>query len=76
LGFIASALSPLNQTVAIQHRVYGAFRRRRHHRESAQQLLADLGGTPTRILSAQPDDCALNLERYLVGVPIGAAAAV
>jgi hypothetical protein len=57
------AFAPLDRTVPIQYGVYGAFGRCRHHGESADQLLADLGGSPTRVFGAQSEDRTLELKR-------------
>ncbi len=56
--------------------MHGTGRRRLDHRVLPDQLVADLGSTPGRLLLLDPQDGALDLERQAVGLPIGRPAAV
>jgi hypothetical protein len=66
----------LDQTVAIEHGMDRAFGRDRNARESAEQALANLSSTPAGVLALHVQDEIFHLEWKLVGVAIGAAAAV
>src|SRR5713101_2918410 len=66
----------LHQTVAIQHRMNGAFGRYRDTGEPADQALSDLTSTPGGVLALHVQDIVLHLKRKLVGIPIGTPASV
>src|ERR1700681_4747151 len=66
----------LHQTVAIQHRMNGAFGRYRDTGEPADQALADLTSSPGGVLALHVQDKVLHLKRKLVGIPIGTPAPV
>src|SRR5712691_10833695 len=53
----------LHEMVAIQHRMHGADRGQVRAGELLPELLADLGRTPARVLSLQPNDRRLNGRR-------------
>ena len=76
LGLVAPTFAPLDQSVAVEHGVDGADRRRLDHRELADQLVADLRGSPGRIVTLDAQNAALDLEGQLVGVPIRPPASV
>jgi hypothetical protein len=56
--------------------MHRADRRRLEHRELAQQLVADLSGTPGGMLLLNPQDRTFNLKGQLVGLPVRSPAAV
>ena len=56
--------------------MHGADRRRLDVVVQAAQLLADLGCTPTRVLAPQSHNQRFDLNRQLVGLPIGSPATV
>src|SRR5215831_424275 len=65
-----------DEAMAIEHGMHGTDRRRLDVIVPPAQLLADLGRTPARVLAPQPHDQRLDLNRQLVGLPVGPAAAV
>src|SRR5262249_51940488 len=56
------------QAMTIQHGMDGAFGWDGYARKSAQQALANLAGTPTRVFTLHIQNEVLHLERKLVGV--------
>ena len=62
--------------MAIKHGMHGADRGRLDHRALADQLGADLGRSPGGMLFRDAQDCALDLKRQFVGMPIGPARAI
>src|SRR5215472_16792835 len=62
--------------MTIQHRMDGALGRNGDPRESAQQALANLAGTPAAVLALHVQDGVLHLEGELVGVALGSSASV
>jgi hypothetical protein len=68
------AAAPLDQAMAIEHGVDGAFGRDRNTRESAEQSLADFASPPAGVLALQVQNVTLYLKRELVGVAIRAPA--
>src|ERR1700730_10807354 len=75
---VARPAAALDQAVAVEHRVNGAFGGNLDVSvEATHQQFADLAGAPVRLLALQPDDQGLELLRELVGVtyrPPGAVA--
>src|SRR5580700_8896906 len=66
---VARPAAALDQAVAVEHRVDGAFGGNLDVAiEPAHQQLADLAGAPVRLLALQSDDQGLDLLRELVGV--------
>ena len=76
LSFVATPLTPFDQAVAIQYGMNGALGWRLDHGIFPDQVIADLGGTPAGIFALELQDCALDLERQLIGVAVRSAAAV
>src|ERR1700736_4762777 len=70
------ATAALDQAVAIQNRMDGAFGRDFDVGESADQALSDLTGAPAGVLTLHVQDKVLHLNGKLVGIPIGTAAPV
>ena len=66
----------LDQTVAIQQRMDGTFRRNLDAGESADQALANLTRTPGGVLTLHVQGVVLHLERQLVRIVMRAAASV
>jgi len=76
LGLVTTSRLALNQSIAIQHGVYGADRRWLDHGELPQQLVADLPGAPGRVLFLDPKERAFDLKGQLVGLSVGRPATV
>src|SRR5580700_8406608 len=71
---VARPAAALDQAVAVEHRVNGAFGGNLDVSvEATHQQFADLAGAPVRLLALQPDDQGLDLLRELVGVTYRAA---
>src|SRR5437868_9059245 len=62
--------------MAIEHRMDGALGRDGNSGESAQQALANLAGTPARVLALHVQDEVFHLEGKLMGIAVGPSAAV
>jgi hypothetical protein len=62
--------------MAIEHGVHGTDRRGLEVAAAAAQLLADFGSTPAGVLPFALHDQALDLDRQLVGLPVGATTAI
>src|SRR5262252_5301012 len=62
--------------MTIEHGMDGALGRDGDAGESAEQTLADLAGTPTRVLALHVQDEVFHLEGELVSVVMGAATPV
>src|SRR5215213_2111275 len=62
--------------MAVKDRMDGAFGRRGDHREVAHELGSDLRCTPAGMFTPQPYDRPLQLKGELVGMSIGASAAI
>ena len=67
---VPRAAAALDQAVAVEHRVNGAFGGNLDVSVEAthQQFAQDLAGAPVRLSRSQPDDQGLDLLRELVGV--------
>ena len=76
LGLVASALAATDETVAVEDGMNGADRRRLDHGKLADQLVANLGGSPGRVFALDAENASLDLEGQLVGMPIGPPASV
>ena len=72
LGPAPSPGSPLDQAMAIEHRVYGADRGRVYIRIKSSQSFPDLRRPPARLVLLAPHDQRLDLDRELIGMAIGA----
>src|ERR1051325_2031919 len=70
------AATALDQTMAIEYGVNGAFRGDGNTGKSAEQTLANLASTPAGVLVLHVQNEVLKLKRKLVGVTIRAAASV
>src|SRR5215467_14815437 len=70
------ATAPLHQSVAIEHRMNGAFGGDRNIGEPARQALADFASPPAGVLTFHIQDVVLDLKRKLVSVTIGTSASV
>src|ERR1700724_2235451 len=66
----------LHQTVAIQHRMNGAFGRYRDTGKPAQEALANLTGTPAGVLALHVQDEVFHLEGKLMRIAVGSSASV
>src|ERR1700693_3021912 len=66
----------LDQTMAIQHRMNGAFRWNRNTRKPADQALSDFASTPAGVLALHVQNIVLHLKGKLMGIAIGTAASV
>src|SRR5262249_48543580 len=73
---MAVSAATADQAMAIEHGMHGADRGRLHIVVKPTQLRADLGRAPARVLTPEPHDQRLDLDRELVGLPVGPAAAV
>jgi hypothetical protein len=62
--------------MTIQHRMDGAFGGDGDSGESAEEALANLAGTPTRVFALHVENEILHLKRKLMGVAVGASASV
>src|SRR5258708_19665019 len=62
--------------MAIEHRMDGALGRDGNSGESAQEVLANLAGTPTRVLALHVQDEVFHLEGKLMRIAVGPSAAV
>jgi hypothetical protein len=76
LGPATRSSATLDQAMAIEHGMEGAFGGNRNIGESAQPAFADLTGAPAGVLVLHVEDVVLDLKGELVGVAIGAPAAV
>ena len=76
MSTMAQAAATLHQTVAIQHRVDGAFRRDGDAGEPAEQALADLTGAPAAMLALHVQNVVLHLKGKLVGIAKGTSAPI
>jgi hypothetical protein len=65
-----------DQAMAIEHRMDGALGRDFDSRESADEPLSDLAGTPARVLALHVDNEILHLKRKLMRAAIRASASV
>jgi hypothetical protein len=70
------ATALLDQTVAIQHGMDGAFGGKGNLGESTEQALANFASTPTGVLVLHVQNVVLDLKGKLVGVAIGTPASV
>ena len=70
------ATAALDQTVAIEHGMDGAFGGKGDLGESAEQALANLASTPAGVLVLHVQNVVLDLKGKLVGIAIGTAASV
>src|SRR2546423_2940825 len=68
--------APLDQTMAIQHRMDGALGRDGNTGKSADQALANFASTPAGVLVLHVQNIVFYLERKLVGVAIRTATSV
>ena len=75
-GFVAAAPSAPHQTMPVEDSVDGADGRARQPGIPAPEPIADLGRSPMGILPLEPDNQRLDLQRELVGMPIGPPAPV
>src|SRR5260221_12308732 len=73
---MAQAAATLHQTVAIQHRVDGAFRRDGDAGEPAEQALADLTGAPVAMLALHVQNVVLHLKAKVAGIAKGTSAPI
>src|ERR1700720_3011981 len=62
--------------MTIQHRMDGAFGGDGDSGESAEEALANLAGTPTRVFALHVENEILHLKRKLMRVAVGASASV
>src|SRR5258708_21083703 len=62
--------------MAIEHRMDGALGRDGNSGESAQEALANLAGTPGRVLALHVQDEVFHLEGKLMRIAVGPSAAV
>src|SRR5712692_10335864 len=62
--------------MAIEHRMDGALGRDRNSGESAQEALANLAGTPARVLALHVQDEVFHLEGKLIRIAVGPSASV
>src|SRR5947209_13516067 len=62
--------------MAIEHRMDGALGRDGNSGESAQQALANLAGTPARVLALHVQDEVFHLEGKLIPIAVGSSASV
>jgi len=73
---MAQATAALHQTVAIQHRMDGAFGRDGDAGEPPEPALSDLTGAPAGVLALHVQDVVLHLKGKLVGLPKGTSAPI
>src|ERR1700730_138530 len=73
---MAQAAAALHQTVTIQHRMDGAFRRDGDAGEPPEQALSDLTGAPAAMLALHVQDVVLHLKGKFVGIPKGTSAPI
>ncbi len=76
LGPTTHTAAALDQAMAIQHRMDGALGRDRNSRESAQEALANLAGTPAWVLALHVQDEVFHLEGKLIRIAVGSSASV
>jgi hypothetical protein len=79
LGALSTTTHPaaaLHQAMTIQHRIDGAFGGDGDSGESAEEALANLAGTPTRVLALHVQDVVLHLKGELMGIAVRASASV
>src|SRR5215472_3377889 len=76
LSTTTHAAAALDQAMTIQHGMDGAFGRDGDARESTEQPLADLAGTPAGVLALHVQDVVLDLEGELMCVVMGATTSV
>lgn len=69
-GLGPAAAPPLDQPVAVEHRVDGADRGQLHARGPLPQLLPNLRRAPARVLALQPDDRRLERRRQPIRLAI------
>src|SRR5207253_7023225 len=62
--------------MAIEHRMDGALGRDGNSGESAQEALANLAGTPGRVLALHVQDVVFHLEGKLIRIAVGPSASV
>src|SRR6266567_5146804 len=62
--------------MAIEHRMDGALGRDGNSGESAQEALANLAGTPARVLALHVQDEVFHLEGKLIRIAVGPSASV
>src|ERR1041385_2769545 len=72
----AHATAALDQAMAIEHGMDGAFGRQPDIREAADQALANLTSTPAGVLVLHVQDVVLHLKGKLVGIAIRTPASV
>src|SRR6202043_1846026 len=74
---VARPAAALDQAVAVEHRVNGAFGGNLDISvEATHQQFADLAGAPVRLLALQPDDQGLDLLRLATSVTAPGCGAV
>ena len=76
MGTTTQATAPLHQSVAIEHRVDGAFGGDGNTGEPACQALANFASAPTGMLLFHVENVVLDLKWKLVSVTIGTPASV
>ena len=76
LGLVAATFASCDEAVAIEYGMHGADGGWLDHAVIAQQLVADLGSSPGRVLFLDAEDGALDLERQFVGLAVGPTTAV
>ena len=77
MGFVVTApVAAADQVVTIEHGVHHADRRGLDVVVQPAQFLANLGRTPARVLTPESHDERFHLHRQLIGMPVGASAAV
>src|SRR5262249_2722427 len=76
LGPATHAATALDQAMTIEHCMDGALGRDGNSGESAQEALANLAGTPARVLALHVQEEVFHLEGKLVGVAVGSSASV
>ena len=73
---MAAAFAARDETIAIEHGMDRADRRRLDHGILPQQLVPDLRRSPGRVFALDPENAAFDLKMQLVGLPIRPPAAL